>query len=154
MDGPYWENWGLALDVERIFHFDRVFEMHDPKVWRELGAPPPPEDLMNQIEASLFMRDEYEDFPKAVKYPMDMVREFVKCEPACSGAMMFALALTKNPLVIRCLGFDLDLPEHRYQRECMAYLKGVAVGLAVDVEGIDHLTAFRPYGTEVLGAVQ
>lgn len=145
-DDPQWQCWGLALDP-MAFRMLRLFEMHDRA---DLEARRRPEfwDLMALFEGFIYMQQEWPDIPCSVVYPLDQVIKDVfggfprarwSANPQpdwfnSSVAYMLALAIHYQARTIGLWGVDLgDDSEYAYERPCLEYLIGLAVGRGINV---------------------
>jgi hypothetical protein len=107
----------------------------------------------------VYMQQHWHDIPGSVPYPLDAVRETVfKDFPRwdqddwynSSPAYMIALAVHMGAEEIGLWGVDvLDESEYQYERPCLEFLIGLAVGRGIKVtlpEGPTALGKFRGKG--------
>ena len=153
-----WDVWGLPWDADYP-RIDRFFEMHDrlllekPEAmrcadyWDRLGYLSP-----------VYMQHVHDDIPGSVAYPLQEVRETVfKGFPRwdqtdwynSSPAYMIALAIHKQVDTIGLWGIDvLDGSEFTYERPCLEYLMGLAVGKGIKIVLPEGPTALGKFSGE------
>ena len=137
-DAPYgnpsWELWGLTLDKEKDFYFDRAFQIHPLSFIRSLGKRYHDEDYLRELDIPLYMQEAYPDIPNSMAYPLDDVIEQTGDYFNSSIAYMLGLAILEKVDRIGIWGVDMDGDsEFGYQRPNTEYLIGFARGRGIDV---------------------
>lgn len=160
-----WEVWGLPWDTDYP-RIDRFFEMHD----RELLEQPEagrPGDYWERLSflSPIYMQQEHPDIPGSVRFPLEILEKEVfsgfprgawddqKDWYNSSPAYMLALAIHEKADEIGLWGVDLlDDSEFSYERPCLEYLIGLAVGRGIKItlpEGPTALGKFRGDGIKL-----
>jgi hypothetical protein len=122
---------------------DAVFQMHLPAIWRSpmnRNDPKHYEWLKSGNTPEVIMQEQYEDVPKASKYPLEQIQKIllanfsVKRFFTSSIAYAIALAIYRGYTRIELYGVELESnTEYFYQRDCATFWTGLAVGRGVDV---------------------
>jgi hypothetical protein len=128
---------------------DAVFQMHIPEVWRS----PNNRNDANHYEwlksgdtPTIYMMDKYDDVPKAIKYPLDEVREMVgnfnEDYYTSSVAYAIALGIYKKYKRIEIYGVEMETQtEYYFQRGGVCFWTGIAVGRGIEIDS--HMEIFR-----------
>lgn len=143
-----WQKWGMAWSPSYWSAMDRLFEMHDRPDLERRRRPDYWERLASIDWSPVYMQQAWSDIPASVAYPLDAVTSsvFAGFPRArwtengqadwynCSPAYMMALALHEGAESIGLWAIDVnDGTEHAYERPCLEYLIGLAVGRGVEV---------------------
>ena len=143
-----------------------VFQMHDPAVYRSKHNRSDSWhwDWLQEKHGDLriYMQDVDPDVPNSVRYPREEInkllsdfrqgldlqaREFL----TSSVAQAFALAILQKPERILVFGVDMESEtEYWYQRECVTFWIGLALGkgIPVDMYSGDDIFSRPTYGYE------
>lgn len=149
-----------ALSTEWFQRADAVFQMHEPAIWKNpLNRNDPKHyEWLTQDHGDMliYMMDKYEDVPNSVKYPLEEVcssllpnfndgLKFFTSSPAFA----LALAIMNNATRIEMYGVEMETDtEYRYQRDCIAFWIGIAVGRGIDVYTNSRIFQNPVYGYE------
>jgi len=120
---------------------DAIFQMHAPAVWRN------PTNRNDQFHADwlrlgktpiIYMMEAYEEVPRAIKYPLDEVADFVggNCLKFMTSSVTHALglALYQGYKTIEIYGVEMETEtEYIFQRDGVTYWFGVIDGRGVDL---------------------
>lgn len=149
---PDYEVWGMN-DLWAIMpnaRFDRWFDLHDEKVMKnnprtgpqhwEWLKQLPPDDGNGSGMPVYTLEDMTKDIPAAVTFPLQDLIDYYK-EVTFSGdyftstpAYMMALGIKEGFEEIAIYGINLlGQDEYEYQRPCMEYWVGVAMGRGIEV---------------------
>ena len=160
-----WEVWGLPWDSDYP-RINRFFEMHDRSLLEqpEAGRPDDYWDHLSHL-APVYMQKHHDDIPGSIAFPLaDIEKTVFQGFPRAewdaqtdwynsSPAYMLALAIHRDVDTIGLWGVDiLDDSEFAYERPCLEYLIGLAVGKGIDVvlpEGPTALGKFRGEGIKL-----
>ena len=146
-DAPYedpdWEVWGLPWDNDRYPYFDRLFDIHPLECIREAIPsfyPPGYEVRLKELDAPLYMQQDYHDIPNAIEYPLEAVSDLVGDYYNSSIAYMLGLAIFEGADKIGVWGVDMDGPgepghanEYRDERPNCEYLLGFAKAKGIEI---------------------
>jgi len=146
-DAPYedpdWEVWGLPWDNDRYPYFDRLFDIHPLECIREAIPsfyPPGYEVRLKELDAPLYMQQDYHDIPNAIEYPLEAVSDLVGDYYNSSIAYMLGLAIFEEVDKIGVWGVDMDGPgepghanEYRDERPNCEYLLGFARAKGIEI---------------------
>ena len=137
-DAPYkdpsWELWGLTIDVEKCFYFDRMFQMHPLSFLNSSRNSKIHEDSLKEFDIPIYMQESYSEIPNSIAYPLDDVISIVGDYFSSSIAYMIGLAILEKVDRIGMWGVDMSADdEHEYQRPNAEYLLGFAKGRGIDV---------------------
>ena len=146
-DAPYedpdWEVWGLPWDNDRYPYFDRLFDIHPLECIREAIPsfyPPGYEVRLKELDAPLYMQQDYHDIPNAIEYPLKAVSDLVGDYYNSSIAYMMGLAIYEGVDRIGLWGVDMDGPgepghadEYRDERPNCEYLLGFAKAKGIEI---------------------
>jgi hypothetical protein len=134
-DDPDVEIWGMGRHWRWMPRCDRIFEMHDPDIWRSyLGVNPAVYAAqLREAGPSVVVRRRIPSLPKATVYPMVMVENLIGGPYFVSSASyMLALAIVREPELILLFGINvLEVEEYVYQRPNLEYLLGLARGRGI-----------------------
>jgi len=129
-----------AMKEKWCIHADAVFQMHLPVVWRTTqnrNDPKHYEWLKSGDTPPLYMLDQYEDVPKAVKYPLsDVLEAFPTALSYFTSSVSYAIALGiyKGYRRIEVYGVEMETnTEYGHQRVGVAYWVGVAHGKGTEL---------------------
>jgi hypothetical protein len=144
---PEVELWGLNTSFAWMPRWERWFEMHDRRRRSEYITDEYLAWLRN-ASAPIYMLDTYPDIPQSLAYPVEDVTEGGRFHKRFDSSIAYMLALAVHERVdeIRILGVDMSQgSEFAYQREGMAYWRGVAEGLGIKV----YIPQVSPLNQEV-----
>lgn len=110
VDDPTWEIWGLGWDP-KLQRYNRLFEPHRPDFWRHFEGR---YGFYKRCKQPIYMRDQYEDVPNSVKYPLREVWEDV------------------FPWVRNLGTWDQPKPSEAILESSMAYMTALAIHENVD----------------------
>ena len=122
---------------------DAVFQMHIPTIWKNpLNRNDPGHGawLMSGDTPDIYMMEAYQEVPRAVEYPLDGVMQLLgrfnyKKYLTSSVAMAIALAIYQGYKKIELYGIGMETEtEYFYQRDCVAFWTGFALGRGIEVE--------------------
>jgi hypothetical protein len=122
---------------------DGVFQMHDPTIWRNpknRNDPGHYEWLKSGNTPTIWMREKYDEVPKAVRYPLEEIQEELlgnfSTQRFFTSSISYAIALAIYLSYDRIEMYGIELEsntEYFYQRDCATFWTGVAVGNGIDV---------------------
>lgn len=160
---PTFDVWGLNHLWPYIPRWDAFFDMHtpawsgknlEPSVWKEQE-----QFFRTDHGKPIYMLDNYEGYPSAVKYPKDeIVNRFGRSYFTNGIAYMIALALHQGGYEeIQLWGIDMrHNEEYALQRPCTEYWLGIAIGLGIKVyipPSAAILSADHDYGYDENGGL-
>jgi hypothetical protein len=129
-----WELWGLTLDHEKCFYFDKAFQMHPLSFINNTSFSSEDERSLRELDIPIYMQESYSEIPNAVAYPLEGVINLVGDYFNSSIAYMLGLAILENVDRIGIWGVDMIADdEFAYQRPNAEYLIGFAKGRGIDV---------------------
>lgn len=145
-----WEKWGLPWDEGFWPYMSRHFEMHDIRLLsgEHSNRKPGYFDRLKECE-KLYMQDEYQEVPNAIRYPFDEVEKTTGRYWNSSIAYALALAIHDGAEQIGIYGVDMKGDdEYGYQKPNMEYLIGLArgKGIKVHIPASSPLCKFQPDG--------
>ncbi len=120
-----------------------VFQMHDPIIWKNplnRNDPGHAAWLMSGDTPTIYMKEKYQEVPKAVKYPLDEVIQLLglfnyKHYLTSSVAQAIALAILQGFERIELYGIGMESEtEYFYQRDCVSFWVGYALGHGIEVD--------------------
>jgi len=131
------EIWGLNRCYQFLKRWDRHFEVHEEDLvsgktgLRESGYL----DMLKESNVPVYMLHPISDIPQAVPFPMDaIVERFGRRYFTTSIALMIAQACYEGCDELHIYGVDMSAyEEYSYQRPCVEYWLGIAVGLGIKV---------------------
>lgn len=139
---PTTEIWGLNRCYTILRRWDRWFEMHDGETvagqngLREAGYA----EVLRQSKAPVYMLEPDSTIPTAVLYPKVEICAAYLDYFTSSIAYMIALAvyehnILKQPIgVLKFFGVEMSsFSEYAYQRSCMEFWLGLAMGCGIKV---------------------
>ena len=120
-----------------------VFQMHTPTIWKNplnRNDPGHAAWLMSGDTPIIYMQEKYQEVPKAVKYPLDEVIQLLqpfnyKKYLTSSVSQAIALTIVQGFEKIELYGIGMETEtEYFYQRDCVAFWTGYAVGRGIVVD--------------------
>jgi len=136
-------NEALADPMKWAKRADAVFQMHAPEIWKSPANRNDPkhyEWLKSGDTPTIYMREQYPEVPKAVRYPLEEVQKTLLLNFnytryfTSSVAYAIALAVYKGYERIELYGVEMETnTEYMYQRDCVAFWTGMAIGRGIDV---------------------
>lgn len=151
--------WGVAhcAFLAQVTRMDAIFEIHKKEVWMKDNAP-----FHRFPNATIWMLDHDDLHPKSVKYPVKDILEKYSVNKGFPGKeryymssslpYMIALAIEKGYEEIHLYGIHLLMEEeYFYQRPCLEYYAGIAVGKGIKLysdPGADILCFGYVYGLQ------
>ena len=115
---------------------DLLFELHQPAYWKN---DPNIVTRLNAFDGPTYMLDKYDEIPKCVRFPLDVILEKYRRYHTTSITYMLAWALesfkqTGKPNHIALFGVHMAArEEYTEQRPCCEYWLGQLEGAGVDV---------------------
>lgn len=128
------ELWGLPWDP-LAHRYDRLFDMHARELIERRGKAYV--EFLQTEDRPIYMQEEFEDIPNALRYPLGMIREYVTKRDyfQSSIAYMLALAIHQSPLKISLWGVECATnDEWAYERPCNEFLLGIATARQIEIE--------------------
>lgn len=118
-----------------------VFQLHKPTVWRSgtnRNDPKHYDWLKSGDTPTIFMQEEYNDVPRAERYPLDEIKEqYPRHYFTSSCAYAIALAIYKGYKRIELYGIEMETnTEYAHQRTGVAYWIGFAEAKGIEVEHV------------------
>lgn len=157
-DAPWnddsWEMWGLPWDRGYWVQYDRLFEMHDRRLFldREIAKRVRLDDYLERLQMAwvpVYMQQTHPDIPQSIPYPLEELEESVWYNfprrswnerqadwYQSSAAYMLALAIHEldNKGITGLWGIDVTREdEFADEQPCLSYLIGYANGRGIDV---------------------
>jgi hypothetical protein len=148
IDDPEWEIWGLNQFYRHVDRADRWFEIHHN--WNEHvveGTDYTPD--LNNLGIPIYMKDCVPSIPNSVRFPIERLSKQFSRYWTSTVAFMLGAAIdalltpesrgTDRPVAIEgaeigIYGIDLTVgSEYFYQKCCVEYFVGVAVGAGIRV---------------------
>lgn len=132
---PSFEVWSLNDAWKVVPRADRWFDLHSPFVLR-WGARRPRGHLawLARFAGPVYLHAADPDIPTSVAYPLAEVVASIGQPYLTSGpAYMLALAIHERADQIMLCGVDLTDDDYRYQRPCVEWLIGLAMGRGIPV---------------------
>lgn len=132
------EIWGLnRLHQQEWFtRYDRMFQLHPLSYLKDcIGFSEGDRDHYDWLckphdDFILYCQEQYEEFPSAVRYPIEKMRKKYKDFFTSTLAYMMALALDEGFTHFELYGFDMEAEtEYKTQRDSTEYFIGLAEGL-------------------------
>jgi len=134
---------------------DRVFQIHDPIIWRNpvnRNDPKHYEWLKSGDTPTIVMQEVYDDVPKSTAYPLEAVKQLGasgKHLLSSSIAEAIAMAIQEGYQKIEIYGVEMETDtEYRYQRDGVSYWIGFAEGRGIEVDWHSKTYKYPIYGYE------
>lgn len=129
-----------------------VFQMHVPEIFRNPANRQDPghyEWLKTQTACEIVMQEQYPDVPRSTAYPLDDALALGARYFTSSAAYAIALAILRGYKRIELYGVEMESDtEYRYQREGVAYWRGVAEGRGIEFIDTSNILKAPLYGYE------
>ena len=119
---------------------DGVFQLHKPVIWRSKTNRNDPfhgDWLKSGNTPTIFMQEQYEEVPRAEKYPLDEVLTLSQGIRflTSSIALAIALAIHKGYKRIEIYGVEMETTtEYGEQRQGVAFWAGIAIGRGIELD--------------------
>lgn len=135
-DDPEFEIWGVAqiTTFPPFRRADLLFELHERSYWGDKNVT----DRLNKWQGPLYMQDHYEEVPRSVKFPLDLILQYRRYHTTTLTYMM-ALAYhsfitTGKPMHLAMFGVHMEhREEYTEQRPCCEYWLGRMEGAGMDI---------------------
>ena len=126
-------------------HVDGVFQLHTPVIWKNPNNRNDTKhyDWLKQTTIPVFMQEQYEEIPAAVKLPRDEIMQMIARgttesgairEVSCSPSWAVAYAVYAEYKRIEIYGVELESgTEYNYQQGNFKFWLGVAIGKGIEV---------------------
>jgi len=141
-----------ACKMDWVKRADYVMQMHLPIIWRNPGNRNDPkhyEWLKSGNTPIVLMQEQYEDVPRAQRYPIEEVLKLGQKYLTSSAAYAIAFGIVEGYQRIEIYGVAMDTnTEYAHQRPGVAYWVGMAEGHGVDVDFHGNLFDCPLYGYE------
>ena len=141
-----------ACKMEWVKRADYVMQMHLPIIWRNPGNRNDPkhyEWLKSGKTPIVLMQEQYDDVPRAQRYPIEDVLKIGHKYLTSSAAYAIAFGIVDGYQRIEIYGVAMDTnTEYQHQRPGVAYWVGLAEGSGVDVDFHGNLFDCPLYGYE------
>lgn len=141
-----------ACKMDWVKRADYVMQMHLPVIWRNPGNRNDPkhyEWLKSGNTPIVLMQEQYEDVPRAQRYPIEEVLKLGQKYLTSSAAYAIAFGIVEGYQRIEIYGVAMDTnTEYAHQRPGVAYWVGMAEGHGVDVDYHGNLFDCPLYGYE------
>ena len=137
LNDPDIEIWGLnRLHQQSWFtRWDRMFQLHPISYLEKCrGMSEGDRDhydwLTKKHDKPIFCQEKYKEFPSAVRYPIEDMRNKYGDFYTSTLAYMMALALSEGFTHFELYGYDMEAEtEYRHQRDSAEYFIGLTEGL-------------------------
>ncbi len=141
-----------ACKMDWVKRADYVMQMHLPIIWRNPGNRNDPKHydwLKSGNTPIVLMQEQYEDVPRAQRYPIEDVLKIGHKYLTSSAAYAIAFGIVEGYQRIEIYGVAMDTnTEYQHQRPGVAYWVGIAEGSGVDVDFHGNLFDCPLYGYE------
>jgi len=141
-----------ACKMDWVKRADYVMQMHLPVIWRNPGNRNDPKHydwLKSGNTPVILMQEQYEDVPRAQRYPIEEVLKLGQRYLTSSAAYAIAFGIVEGYQRIEIYGVAMDTnTEYAHQRPGVAYWVGMAEGHGVDVDFHGNLFDCPLYGYE------
>ena len=135
---------------------DYVTQMHLPVIWRNPGNRNNGDQynwhyewLKSGKTPIILMQEQYEDVPRAQRYPIEEVLKLGRSYLTSSAAYSIAFGIVEGYQKIEVYGVEMETnTEYQHQRPGVAYWIGVAEGAGVEVDFHGNLLDCPLYGYE------
>lgn len=146
-----YEIWGVSpvITYEVCKRADRLFEIHGDGYWKR-------EEILTRLNAfdgPTYMQDHYDEVPKSVRYPIELVKALPHGEYQTTGiTYMLALAYlsfveTGKPFHVELYGVHMEArEEYEEQRPCVEHWLGRLMGAGVDITVAPGGAILRTHG--------
>jgi hypothetical protein len=136
-------NEALADPMGWAKRADAVFQMHAPEIWKSPANRNDPKHydwLKSGNTPKIYMREKYAEIPNAERYPLEELQATLLLNFnharyfTSSVSYAIALAIYKGYERIELYGVEMETnTEYMYQRDCVAFWTGLAIGRGIDV---------------------
>jgi len=141
LDDPNIEIWGLNRIHQQDWftRWDRMFQLHPISYLEKCrGMSAGDRDhydwLCKEHDKPIFCQEVYKEFPSAVRFPIEEMRNKYGDFYTSTLAYMMALALHEGFTHFELYGFDMEAEtEYKHQRDSAEYFLGLAEGLGSSV---------------------
>lgn len=141
-----------ACKMDWVKRADYVMQIHLPVIWRNPGNRNDPkhyEWLKSGNTPIVLMQEQYEDVPRAQRYPIESVLKLGRRYLTSSAAYAIAFGIAEGYQRIEVYGVAMDTnTEYQHQRPGVAYWVGVADASGVELDFHGDLLESPLYGYE------
>lgn len=141
-----------ACKMDWVKRADYVTQMHLPVIWRNPGNRNDPkhyEWLKSGNTPVILMQEQYEDVPRAQRYPIEEVLKLGRKYLTSSAAYSIAFGIVQGYQRIEIYGVEMETnTEYQHQRPGVAYWVGLAEGVGIEVDFHGNLLDCPLYGYE------
>lgn len=141
-----------ACKMDWVKRADYVMQIHLPVIWRNPGNRNDPkhyEWLKSGNTPIVLMQEQYDDVPRAQRYPIEAVLKLGRRYLTSSAAYAIAFGIAEGYQRIEVYGVAMDTnTEYQHQRPGVAYWVGVADASGVELDFHGDLLESPLYGYE------
>jgi hypothetical protein len=145
-----------ACRMDWVKRADYVTQMHLPVIWRNTGNRNNGDQynwhyewLKSGKTPIILMQEQYEDVPRAQRYPIEEVLKLGRKYLTSSAAYSIAFGIVQGYERIEIYGVEMETnTEYQHQRPGVAYWVGIAEGAGVQVDFHGNLLDCPLYGYE------
>ncbi len=144
------ETFRTQKNLDRVYYMDKL-DPHKHAGWE-------PQKGLTAWGGPAYTLKKYPNIPNSITYPIDAIlEEFRKVYFASSTAYILAHAISEKPdkIILHKIASMLLSREYYYQKDCLDFWCGVAIGRGIEVEGStdSYLMKANPWCSSLYGYI-